>query len=288
MVFLYTQEFYLLARLWGSFRFDNSGYYPPEFYTLVLPVYLVFWVLSMYFSGSYDTPVRFRNLFSGIVVGTILILIFHALLPSDYRFSRFLILLGALLALLIASFNRIFLSLTKLKQFTLQIHLKRRIAIVGSRNECKRVSNIIEQLKLPVDFTGFVSVEREHAQPFLGTLAQIEEIVNIHKINEIVFCSGDIPASAIITQMLNLAGTGCDYKIAPANSESIIGSNSINTAGDLYVFSLNSVTTAKNIRLKRTFDLMVSLMLICGIPLWLVFVKNPRFLFEKHIQCFVK
>jgi hypothetical protein len=48
--------------------------------------------------------------------------------------------------------------------------------------------------------------------------------------------------------MLDLSPLDVDYKIAPPESISIIGSNSIHTAGDLYVVNINAITKPSNKR----------------------------------------
>ena len=76
-----------------------------------------------------------------------------------------------------------------------------------------------------------------------------EEIIKIHKIDEIIFASNDISSKSIIKLMLELPEKNIDYKIAPPESLSVIGSSSINSAGNIYMVEFNSVTKAKN---KRT------------------------------------
>jgi hypothetical protein len=65
-----------------------------------------------------------------------------------------------------------------------------------------------------------------------------------------------------------------DFKIAPEDSLSIIGSNSINTAGDLYTINLNTITNADNRRNKRLLDLAVAGTALILSPFLLFFVKN--------------
>ncbi len=266
---------YAIAKLWGLYWFNNLHYYSSEFFAISLPVYLVIWIISLLFSGAYDHPVRLKSLVTGVISGTLIILILYALLPKDFHFSRIIILFGAFWAFIITFAIRILLSFTGLKQFALQFRQHKKILIVGSLNECERVKSIIQKSKIPYNYIAFVSPLKNTEFQFLGNIAQMEEIVKIHKINEIIFCSNDISASLIIDSMLLLSKKDCDFKIAPANSESIIGSNSINTAGDLYVFNINSLASAKNIRLKRTFDILLSIVLLLLTPLWIWVKKNP-------------
>jgi hypothetical protein len=84
-----------------------------------------------------------------------------------------------------------------------------------------------------------------------------------------------MPAENIIDQMSALQNTQVGYKIAPPESMSIIGSNSIDTAGDLYVIDINSIGKFQNRRSKRVFDVATGIVLLVSYPLTLFFTGNP-------------
>jgi hypothetical protein len=73
-----------------------------------------------------------------------------------------------------------------------------------------------------------------------------------------------------------IESTNIDFKIAQPDSLSLIGSNSIETAGDLYVLNLNSITKSQNIRSKRTFDFLTALIFIIGLPILIFAFKNKK------------
>jgi lipopolysaccharide/colanic/teichoic acid biosynthesis glycosyltransferase len=75
--------------------------------------------------------------------------------------------------------------------------------------------------------------------------------------------------------MLQLVSAEVDFKIAPPESISIIGSNSIDTAGDLYVIDFNSVSKPHNKRNKRILDFTLSIVLIALLPITVLFQKKP-------------
>jgi lipopolysaccharide/colanic/teichoic acid biosynthesis glycosyltransferase len=78
--------------------------------------------------------------------------------------------------------------------------------------------------------------------------------------------------------MLDLSPLDVDYKIAPPESISIIGSNSIHTAGDLYVVNINAITKSSNKRRKRLFDFSLALVyLVLGPFIIWVFRKRSGF-----------
>jgi hypothetical protein len=232
-------------------------------------------MVSLLFTGSYDRSSRLKDAASGIQAGTLLILVVYALLPNDYQFSRMIILTGAMWALMVSATIRMVVSVSGITSFRIQRQNQKNLAIVGSAAECKRIGTILQKLNIPSP-VAFISPGTEASPFFSGNIERLPEIMKMHRIEEVIFCSLDVPASVIIHSMLQLTATGCDFKIAPANSDSIIGSNSINTAGDLYAYSVHPVTTSKNRRLKRTFDVILTLLLLGLIPFWVWIHKQPR------------
>lgn len=133
---------------------------------------------------------------------------------------------------------------------------------------------ILEKTRVNPEILGFVAPGKMQDNSYLGNESQLHEIVSIHKIDELVFCSENIDASNIIKNMTLLNDFQLEYKIAPPESHSIIGSNSINTAGDLYMIHFNSISNERNKRLKRLFDLFLSIFFIAFAVFLFPFVKN--------------
>ena len=68
----------------------------PEFvYNISIPVYALIWILSSLFFGVYDKESKGTSIIKSTLFGTLAILIFYALLPKEWQFSRAFILLGA-------------------------------------------------------------------------------------------------------------------------------------------------------------------------------------------------
>ncbi len=273
----------LIKNYWEShFIFPGGGHYPYAFVHYVLPVYLAVWLACVYLGGGYDRPVRLRRIVQGMVAGTLIILIGYSLLNESFRFSRALIILGATWGTFIMLAVRWFLHLLNINGFRLNKENSKRFVIVGEKNESERVSELLQQTGMNPAFTGLVSYHhhRSPANGFIGDLGQIREIITIHRINEVIFCSKDVPARVIIDQMSELQDMQVDFKIAPPESLSIIGSNSINTSGDLYVIDINAIVKRNNRRAKRMFDLALSATLLVAYPLAAFFVRNPLGLFR--------
>jgi hypothetical protein len=271
---------------WEKVRFDMVDYYPPRFLHVVVPAYILIWLISLYYSGGYDRPMKLLSFLKGHLVGLVCILVVYALLPLDWRYSRALIFLGSLWALLGTLSIRFILHLAGIRDYEIDLNRQKKMVIVGREDEARRVSALLGDTQARPDVLGFVypaagdreAGDREsgdHASAlYLGHIEQIDEIISIHRVDEIVFCSKDLPSRRIIRIMSRLIGTSVDFKIAPPESMSIIGSNSINTAGDLYTIHFNSIAKAANRRNKRLFDVITSLLLFITFPLWFLFVRG--------------
>lgn len=270
---------YLLTNYWAQHvKFLDGSQYPSEFIGIAVPLYIFIWLMSVYFSSGYDKPIRLWTIAKGILVGTGIILIIYALLPESYRFSRALILIGASWALISVLGLRILLHILKLKNFTISANNRKRFAIVGQLDECNRVSKLLSQTSLTPSFVGLIYPENGASKKnpeFLGTMEQVKEIIEIYKIDELIFCAKDISSQKIIEYMAMLVNAQVDFKIAPPESLYLIGSNSIDTSGDLYVIDINSITKLSNRRNKRLFDFVTAVVLLVLSPLMLFIVKKP-------------
>lgn len=253
----------------------NEGVYAEHIVKWAFLAYSFIWVISLFLMGGYDKPIKLRRIVQGVLTGMGVILIGYSLLPEVYRFSRAIILLGTLSTLISLLLVRLVLHVTKVKGFILNEDLSKRIAIVANRDEYERVLSVLKETSVKPAFIGFISVNESKADQ-LGNVNQLNEIIEVHQIQEIIFCSKDISSQQIISYMLQLVSSEVDFKIAPPESISIIGSNSIDTAGDdLYVIDFNSVSKPHNKRKKRIFDLASSLSLLAFLPIVVFIEKKP-------------
>jgi GT2 family glycosyltransferase len=259
------------------FRFLEGGSYSQALIGIAFPVYILIWMFTVYLSGGYDKPVRLFRIIRGVLVGSGIILIGYSLLPEAYRFSRAIILLGSGWAVLSFLISRLFLHFIGLKSFSLNPDKSKRIAIIGTTNEFERVANLLKQTNINSSLLGFVSADNDGSlhKDHLGNISQIGEVIEIYKINEVIFCSRDITSQEIISYMHTLISADVDFKIAPPESLSIIGSNSIDTAGDLYIIDVNSISKPKNKRNKRLVDILLCFALFILSP-YLIFIQENK------------
>ena len=260
---------------------QNTGFdediYSEKLLNVAFPLYALAWIIMVYFNGGFDKPIKLFKIMRGVIVGTVFILMGYSLLPEYLRFSRALILLGTSWALLCFVLTRILFHLLKLKSYSLFSAKTKRIAIIGEEQEFNRVSALLKETHANPSFVGFVSAENNgvHNPYYIGKIIQIDEIIKVHQINEIIFCAKDISTQFIINNMLTLVSSGVDFKIAPPESLSIIGSNNIDTAGDLYMIDVNSISKSNNKRNKRLLDIGVSILALLFSPI-LLFIQEQK------------
>lgn len=254
------------------------NFYSQEILQIFFPIYTLIWQCFVYFSGGYDVPQKLGKILRGILAGTIFILVIYSLLPEYYRFSRALILIGSVFTTFIFIATRLIYHALNIKRFKLSRNKNVRIGIIGSEAEFKRVNNLLKQTNIDAEFIGFISNESNGVKntDYIGHFGQITEVVNIHHLNEIIFCARDISSQQIIDNMMTLVTTGVEFKIAPPESLSIIGSNSIDTAGDLYVIDVNNIGKPENRRKKRMLDICVSLFLLIFFWFFIWLQKNKK------------
>lgn len=273
-----------LTPFWENLRFE-AGHYPPEFLQLVVPVYVLFWLFGILFSGGYRKPISIYRVARGLVWGSVAILLAYSLVDEEFRFSRALILLGSAWSVFILVIYRLLFHWLKISHFRLDIKKTKRIAIAGHSDEAFRVKQIMENTPIEAELAGFIAIDNsDRGQHYIGPLDQLDEIIRINRIDEIIFCAENISSADIIKAMLDLSPLDVDYKIAPPESISIIGSNSIHTAGDLYVVNINAITKPSNKRKKRLFDVSLSVFCLVLSPVLVWFFRRKTGYFSNALQ----
>ncbi|MFW5793722.1 MAG: glycosyltransferase [Bacteroidota bacterium] len=264
----YWEQHYMMA---------EYEYYPPYFMQIIVPVYILIWLFSVWLSGGYDKPVKLFRIVRGIGLGAIIVLVIYALLPISLRFSRALILLGALWALISMLSTRSIFHFYRFKNLGVGRDKNKRIIIAGKDEEAARVATLIRTHSNPA-FVGTVSKEFNDEKSndlLLGSFNKMKELVEVYKIDEIIFCGGEIPPQDIIDKMSELSDMRINFKIAPPESLYVIGSNSIDTFEDMFMVNINVINKPANERIKKLFDLIVSFGLIISFVIVMFFVKNP-------------
>jgi O-antigen biosynthesis protein len=274
---------FLMTNYWKNSNIE----FPLSVINYSIPSYTIIWFICVFFNGGYDFPNRLGKFIKGTCIGTLGILIIYALLPKSIQFSRLFILLGSIWVISYFLLSRIYLHYSIKGRFTLSNTKKKKFAIVGSIQEANRVAEILYQSHNKIEKIEIVSPGQEKEKGTIGTINQLDQIAYIHQIDEIIFCAKDNSAQAIIKWMSIVSSENLDFKIAQPDSLYLIGSNSIDTAGDLYVLNINSITSNSNVRNKRAFDFILATIGLLLSPIFILCFKNKFKLLQNILQVWV-
>ncbi len=262
-----------ITPIWENFRFQSSNVYPTEYVAILGSFYIIAWLLALWINGAYDKPQKLTDSTKGILTGSILILVVYSILPNEIRFSRAIILLTGFWALISTLSVRFLLSKLNPRAIINNKFIKK-IAIVGSNSEEQRVKEILNNSGVKYIYVGNFELKEDENQNNIS-FERLEEFVRINSVDELIFCTQSISMQNIVTAMLFLSSLGKEYKIAPHEGTFIIGSNSIESTGELYTLDIKAIGTQASKRNKKLFDLFISSLIILLIPILLFIVKNP-------------
>jgi len=259
--------------------------FPENVLYLAIPAYAFVWILSGIILGAYDKPYRILQLLKSTILGTIIILSCYALLPKEFQFSRSIIIYSSISIFLISFFNRVVFHLTGFGKLNLSNKSKKKLAIVGSKSEGKRIKSLLEQIA-QIENIYFINPDpNENNDTYDAQLNQLNDLVNIRKIDVVVFCAKDISAQLTIEIMSTFSNNQkVEFKISQPNTYFLIGSNSIHSSGDLYMMDMNNINRNNNIRSKRLIDFSTSILLLISYPLLIWVYEHPILAFKNIIK----
>ncbi|MEO1435350.1 MAG: hypothetical protein AAFV80_07415 [Bacteroidota bacterium] len=276
-----------LKTFWAVTIFKDPTYFLPKFMAFNVPLYILLWISSLFFSGSYDQPYSLGRLVRGLFPGTVIVAAVYGLLPAELRSSRALLLLGGAWAFLAIWGLRLLEHFWRFGNFRMSGRAIENLIIVGSEEESERVQRLIYKAGVSRNLIGTVSPEATMNPELLGDLDHLDQIAETYDAQEIIFCSQEVPASRIIHWMSTL-GPKYDYKILPERSLSIIGSNSKNTSGDIYTIDIEfQISHSMNRRNKRVLDLTLCFLLLIFLPVHWWFLKHKFAFFGRWVQVLI-
>ncbi len=271
---LATASLAFISKLWANQIKGAPNYFSDIVYFIIIPSYVFIWLLSSALVGSYEKPYKSNPLWKGIGFGTLVIATVYAFLPESWRYSRAIILIGAISTFMVFIITRLLYNIIVNKSPSFEVNKQKNIVIVGNKKESKRALLLINEIVNDANFVGFITLKNTNEKNVLGSLENISDIISLYNVNEIVFCSKDVSTIDII-KSISLLGSKLNYKILPEESLSLVGSNSKNQAGDLYAIDVNLKLGSKRTQLyKRSFDIISSILLAATTPINIWFVKN--------------
>lgn len=246
------------------------------------PVYILIWIVSLYFNGVYDQSYRAVRVVRGMAVGTVIILAYYGLLPPELRYSRAIIIFTAFIgSVAMLGLHGILYRLGIFK-FIPYDAIPGKAVIVASEDQYRETSTLLKEVNYAPKISGRVSTQPEDKTAIAG-IADLPSYAYTTNVDEIIFCINGVTYKDMFRTM-QASGEEYEYKIHITGSMSFVGSNSSNTAGDLYTmdkkYILASFAKQRN---KRLVDIMFASIFLVFIPVFIFFVRKPdRFI----LNCF--
>lgn len=271
-------SFFIVSKIWARYYFETIYYLKPTSYYFNLPLYTAIIILSMYLNGAYDKPLKRKSSWLGFFSGLLMILVLYAVLPTELRSSRMVILMGSLLFSLMLLATRSRLNPWSTLSDDMGQQNNRKAIIVASPDETARIKELINRSKDHIDILGIVTPTKETIHPAdgsLGHIGQLEELVRVYQAKEIIFSAQDVPFS-VFTGTMSRLGPSLRYMLAASTTMNIVGSMGKDIAGESYAIQIHfNLSDQASRRAKRIFDILAALILIIGFPLMMFLIPKP-------------
>ena len=261
----------LIKHYWIFFE-RNGRPFPQQSTPIIISSFTIIYLLAAALSGMYDKLYKPTKALLASITGIIVMLAAYSLLPESQRFSRGVIVEGGFLAgLSVTVFRWILLKLKLINNQPDNDKIKQTV-VVGSVSEFDHVFTIFKKAGLQERIIGRISLIND--ADAIGSLHQLYLLIISMKIEEVVFCEGNLLFYQIIQKIQTLPHN-ISYRFIGSNTSSIVGSDSKATTGETFTAEgFYQINQAYHKRMKRVVDMLIASIIIIGFPINLFVIKN--------------
>jgi GT2 family glycosyltransferase len=269
----------LIKELWERYYFENTDYFSPKVIGYIAFISLIY-VTVMQIGGNYRSQYRIGQLIRSILSGLVLLLAIYALLPMDFRFSRAILILSGIWALVGVLFIRLTSNYISKGDFRIGKSRIKRLFLFGSQPEIERVEKILSSTLMDYEIKGRISNQEQYDSKYYdGNFSRAVQLAKLENANEFVFCMRDLEWGNVMRLMKN-APKDIEFKMVGDDHLSILGSKSKNTSGELYSVQFKYKLANKSERMKkRIVDVLFVCLFVLFLPiclLWVLLVNGGK------------
>lgn len=264
---------------WWELNFKGiPGMYPASFIELLVPGYIFVWLISTRLIGRYSESYGHSSILKGLAVGTILISGVTNFF-DDYRFSKGLILIGALWTYFVVTSRFVFGQWLGNRSASMKFPRRRRLLVIGDFNSFSICNGLLKKFENQLVVSGWINQNSEKIQKdsCLGDLANLNKLIPTLALDELVFCFSTVSRKTAIEFMEIYRRTGIRFSFLPAREHFIIGSTEKHDRGSIYQEeTIPHILMPYNQRLKRLTDLAGCLIVFAFFPVGLILGANGK------------
>ncbi len=264
-------SFWLMKNIWNLY-IKTDIHYETKILWRAFPGFTIVYLIAAYYAGLYDRSYKTSELTRSTLIATVVLLAGYSLLPEELRFSRGIILFGAIVAfLLITVFRKILVRTSVLSVADDEAHAN--TLIVGTVTEYENCISLIKNAATEQNVIGRASVDPADNTGITKWPA-INEINRSFSLKEIIFCQGALSFKDIV-DFLPRIKKKTRVMIHASGSGSIIGSRSGSSTGEFVSTERGfHLSDPYRRRLKRLQDVFIAMLALLTFPVQFFFVKK--------------
>ena len=274
-------SFWSVKELWSGIVRPNIVY-PNKLLLVSFPIFTGLYLLAAYYAGLYDRFYKRRNVLRSTVVATVTLLTVYALLPEHYRFSRGIVVFGAVMAFLLISLERWLFVKAGVLSAPSDASSRPHIVVAASKTEYAEIENFLNEKGLAARIIGRIGINGS-TENTLAHLSNLNATAAALNATELIFCAGSLSYKEIISLTESLQ-TRLKFRYHAAGSRSIVGSDTSTESGEILSAETDfAIARSLNKRLKRLVDAVSSLLFLLTLPVQFFLVRKPMTFFANCV-----
>lgn len=265
-------SFWLVKTIWIEYVRPDLEL-PEKLLWISLPAYSILYVAVAYYAGLYDRYYKTAHLIRSTFIATAALLIIYSLLPETFRFSRGIVLFGAMVGMFLIAIYRWLMYNGGFVERAISDSSKPFILIAGTEEEFTETTAFLQQAGIQDKVIGRVAING-NGEDAVGEVQTVVSTARSAGAREIIFCAGKLSYKEIIGYVQQI-GDSVTIRFHHFSAGSIVGSDTGTAAGHIVSPEAEfNLAKPSNRRMKRLVDVVTSLFFLLTFPVHLVIVPS--------------